>query len=555
MSLSLLFLLIPNFVLAESLPIERVIDKKISEMTVEEKVGQLFIVGFPQRTVTSDLKKYIKTYKPGSFLLFKRNILSLSQVKNLNEELVRLSFQYSKLPPLLAIDQEGGSVSRLPLFPQQPNALALGQTESTVLAQDMGYQTGLFLREVGFNMNLAPVLDVVDPKTHSFIGVRSFGPDPEVVKDIGTAYSRGLLKARVIPTAKHFPGTGNLESDPHNSVGENSGSSSSFYARDLVPYKTYAKLGRPVALMLSHFLYPHLDPSREPASFSKKISTDLLRNEIKFEGLVMTDDLQMQGAKQLLRPEVAALKALNAGADVVMLSWSFADQGKAFEYVKRAVRSGELSDDDLRNKLRRILYVKAFANSYKRDPAIPSMIAGSVLTSPSYSQLEEQIFSFNLGSSLTGEEVATKFSEEPLAEVRKPSSQEKVCTVAPSREFISSFQKARARREPSRLLVGNFSHRELKKWLLSKKCDVIVLAITGPRTAQFAGDLNKSLKAKTLVVNLSTPRWVPNHNGYYKVVQLSFNHLESGKRIAQNLQKILDEKTVGFLSPPGQEAF
>lgn len=541
LSLSLLILLIPNFVLASGTPLEQSIDKRIAQMSVEEKVGQLFIVGFPHNDLTKDLDKFIRTYKPGSFLLFKRNILSLAQVKKLNSDLTRISYDVSQLPPFLAVDQEGGSVSRLPIFPSQPNALALGQTESPALAQEMGYQTGLFLREVGFNMNLAPVLDVVDPKSKSFIGVRSFGPNPSVVKNIGVAYSQGLLRARVIPTAKHFPGTGNLAADPHRVVVENTSTSDALRARDIVPYKSYAELGKPVAVMMSHLLYPGLDPSREPASFSKVIATDLLRGELKYEGLVITDDLQMQGSKQLLRPEVAALRALKAGADIVMLSWSFADQGKAFNHVKQAVKSGEFSEKELTEKLKRILFTKAYANSYKRDPAIPSMIAGSVLTSPNYHQLEEQIFSQNLQSSLVAG-ILPDETEAPT--IRKPATKEIVCTIAPSKEFISSFSKERSQREPSRLLSGNFQKAEIEKWIRVKSCDLVLVAITGPKTAELARTLAPAIRKKTIIVNLSTPRWVPNSAGYFKVVQLSFNHLESGKRIAQNLQKILDEKSV-----------
>lgn len=160
LSLSLLFFIFPNLVLADSASLKKYVEKKIAQMTLDEKVGQLFMVGFPQKKITPDLDKFISKYKPGSFLLFKRNITSVEQIRNLNSTLYHTSFKHTRLPPLLAIDQEGGSVSRLPIFPAQPNALAVGQTQSPLLAEEMGFQTGRFLREVGFNMNLAPVLDV-----------------------------------------------------------------------------------------------------------------------------------------------------------------------------------------------------------------------------------------------------------------------------------------------------------------------------------------------------------------------------------------------------------
>ncbi|WII73036.1 glycoside hydrolase family 3 protein [Bdellovibrio sp. 22V] len=520
--------------LAKPTPLTTLIDKKIAQMTVDEKVGQLFIVGFPQKTITPDLEKFIGQYKPGAYLLFKRNIVSGEQIRDLNTALYKTSFKYSKLPPLIAIDQEGGSVSRLPITPAPPNALALGQTQSPLLAEEMGYQTGLFLREVGFNMNLAPVLDVTDPLSSSFIGVRSFGSDPQLVGELGVAYSKGLLKARVIPTAKHFPGTGNLKADPHTSVVQNTSSLEFLKNNDLRPYESYAKLGDRVALMLSHLIYPALDESREPASFSKKISTSLLREELQYKGLVVTDDLQMQGSKQLLRPEAAALKALQAGADIVMLTWSFADQGRAFEYVKNAVHKNELKKEDLDNKLRRILTVKAFANLYRRNPSQSPLLQGPSLTSKDYSELESNIFALNLKSSLIPRTLPTKGGKQ-----RKPASTPKICVVAPSASFIKSFKSSAHRSVDSLMLAGDFKKETVAEWMKAKKCSFTLAAVTGPRTSALVRSMPMETKKRLVVVNLGSPRLVRSEKGYLRVLQLYFNHADSGKKIAQHLDEIL----------------
>ncbi|AHZ85644.1 Beta-hexosaminidase [Bdellovibrio bacteriovorus] len=542
-SFCLLILVFPNLVLASGPSadkLSKVIDSKIKQMSPEEKVGQLFIVGFPHKDVAPDLESFIAKYKPGSFLLFKRNMISAPQIRELNLALYKSSYKHSKLPPLIAIDQEGGSVSRLPITPAPPNALALGQTQSPLLAEEMGYQTGLFLREVGFNMNLAPVLDVVDPYSTSFIGVRSFGSDPELVRDIGVAYSKGLLKARVIPTAKHFPGTGSLNQDPHLTIVKNSASLEEMKKRDLIPFTGYSKIGANIAVMMSHLIYPGLDEDLEPASFSTKISKTLLRDELKYQGLVMTDDLQMQGSKQVLRPEAAALRALQSGSDIVMLTWSFADQGKAFDYVLAALKSGELPSAHVDEKLRRILRVKAFANVYRRDPKLPSMLSGNSLTSPQYAEVEDEVLSQNLKTSLIPRQLPS------VRSARKPASVETVCAASPSQDFLLSFVGAEKKKIPVLKLENSSQGKDLSALLKKKQCTALFVGVTGPRTARQVRGLSPQERQKLIVVNLGAPRLFPKSRGYRQVIQLYFNHKDAGRKIAQYRDEILKSSQGSF---------
>lgn len=539
LSLSLLIFVFPHLALAGGDSFQNIIDKKIANMTLDEKVGQLFIIGFPQKDISKDLEKFISDYKPGAFLLFKRNIASVDQVKNLTASLYRVSFKFTKLPPLIAIDQEGGSVSRLPIFPAPPNALAIGQTQSPLLAEEMGYQTGLFLREVGFNMNLAPVLDIADPFNSSFIGVRSFGSDPDMVSELGVAYSKGLLKARVVPTAKHFPGVGNLTADPHLTIAQNNSSVASLKAIDLKPYDAYSKLGSNIAIMLSHLIYPAFDSSNEPASFSKKISHDLLRNEINYSGLVITDDLQMQGSKQLLRPEAAALKALQAGADIVMLTWSFADQAKAFAHVKEGIENGELSSEELTAKLQRILKAKAFVNLYRRRQDLPPLLKGLSLSSKDYDEVTNNILEHNLKVNLIPKELPQKTS----AISRKASSISKLCILTASRSFISSFRESSetsSKEISSKILTKKTLTKQMMNWAAHIKCPIAIVAVTGPRTAALVKSLPLRFKKRVIVVNLGAPTLMGKPNGYYRVLQLYFNHRDAGKKVAQHFTEILE---------------
>ncbi|MEN0058127.1 MAG: glycoside hydrolase family 3 protein [Bdellovibrio sp.] len=533
-----MFFVFPVLSPASQTKFQRILDEKISKMSLEEKVGQLFIVGFPQKTITTDLESFIQRYKPGAFLLFKRNIQSAEQIRDLNTSLYRISYKHTKLPPLIAIDQEGGTVSRLPIIPAPPNALAIGQTQSPLLAEEMGYHTGLFLREVGFNMNLAPVLDLADPAELSFIGVRSFGADPQRVAELGTAYSKGLLRAHVVPTAKHFPGTGSLKSDPHHAIVENKSSLESLSQNDIKPYEKYVELGSMTSLMLSHLIYPALDPQREPASFSRPIVTDLLREKLKYSGLVVTDDLQMQGSKKVLRPEAAALRALQAGADVVMLTWSFADQGRAFSYVKTAVQKGELTQDEIDQKLRRILTVKGFANIYRRDQSQPSLLHGSSLTSQKYSELESNILSQNIKANITSVREPSSFT---ASQVRS------ICVLSPTVSFLDSFTESTTHTVKPYHLKGSFQIKAVMNWMKQQDCSIQMITITGPKTAALVANFPAELKKKSLVINLGAPRLFKQSEEYLKVVQLYFSHQDSGKKIAQYFDEILGSSQQNYV--------
>jgi beta-N-acetylhexosaminidase len=504
-------------------------------MTLEEKAGQLFILGFPNQSIDPEFLSFLSVYKPGSFIVFKRNIKSVEQVETLTSMLYQASYQYSRLPPLIAIDQEGGSVSRLPIYPAQPNALALGKTKSPLLAEEMGYQTGVFLREVGFNMNLAPVLDVSDPLTPSFIGARSFGSDPAIVRDIGVSYSNGLLRAHVIPTAKHFPGTGGVRSDPHSTIVKNNASFNSLRDRDLIPFQGYTGLGRNIALMLSHSIFPSLDPSGEPASFSKKISTDLLRGELKYQGLVITDDLQMRGSRQLLRPEFSAVKSLQAGTDIVMMTWSQADQIKTINAVKVAIKKGEITNADLNSKLTRILHAKAFTNAFRkeRQHSLPSPT--QQLTSYKYSAIEDQILSINIKNNLnaTTDTIAAKVT-------RRPTAQERVCLISSSAEFLASFKHPMTYEFNFYRLRFNTTESNLRSWSDKKHCLSIIITVNGKVSARLLESLPLETKRKLIVVNLNTPNLVKNSDQFKKVIQLYFNHKNSGQKIAENLTEIIN---------------
>lgn len=519
LSIFVLCALIPNLSTAQirGMKISDV-DQRIQRMSVDEKVGQLFILGFPHRQVTHDLQKFLTTYKPGSFVIFKRNFNSLTEAKKLTTDLTALTMKNTGLVPFLAIDQEGGNVSRIPTNPPMPNALSLGQADSPQIAEDLGYETAALMKQLGFNMNLAPVLDVADPLQFSFIGARSYGSDPRLVGDMGFYFSKGLIRNGVVPTAKHFPGTGSTTIDPHYNSSISAFSEKELNEKHLPPFQTYSKLGIFSAVMVSHSVYPSLDESGKPAVFSKKIVNDLLRDKMKFRGLVITDDLQMSASKNLLQPAEAALIALQSGSDIVMFTWSFREQEKAMQRIKKAILSGEISAQDLQSKLRRILTAKSLLASSISVREPQSVLSKNALVSPSMQKIDDEILQKN------------------VSETQPRSLQnEKICVFSSSASFIRSFRSQFKAFAKIVLIKERTSSLEIEKTFKKSNCQRILFTVNGAKTAKILARLSVATKKKTLVANLATPNLVREPASYDQVLNLYFPHQNAGKKIAQLL--------------------
>lgn len=522
-----ILLLFPNFVTAQAPPV-------LEQMSVEEKVGHLFIVGFPQQRLDSQLEAFIKKNKVSSFILFKRNISSLSQVAKMNADLYKLALSITKTTPFIAVDQEGGHVARVPTRPPIPNAMSIGQTQDPVLAHELGGETAKIIRTLGFNMNLAPVLDISSPDSESFIGMRSFGSDAEKVSSIGVSLSRGLLDQAVIPTAKHFPGVGAISEDPHKKVVEYTAAAETFYDRDLKPFEDYAKLGPNTAIMLSHFSYPTLDETKTPATISPKIIKEILRKKLGYEGLVITDDIQMKGLSEISNPHEAGLQALKAGADIIMMTWSFKDQARAIQRVREAVASGELPLAEVDAKVARILAVKNFLK--EKTPATDALrnSRAVALSTKKLREIEARILDFNIKVAL---DVPSDEGAREPATIQEPPKEEKapICLFSPANEFIESFKKSNVSlittkttpRTKSELLVATM-HKN--------RCAFGVYAIYGKKTAAILENIPSSLAKKFLVVNLNSPSLIPEPGKFLNVVNLYFPHPDAGRKIGENLR-------------------
>lgn len=304
----------------------------VYSLTVEQKIGQLLVVGIPETQMNHRLMSHLSAIKPGGIILFKRNIKTNQQLVVLNKSLHRINSNYSASPLLLMTDQEGGVVSRINFKNKIiPSASELGVLDNYKITTTMGYFTGVLLQTLGFNMNLAPVVDL-SSSTSTFIGTRSFGGNPDYVYKHAEAFSRGMKKYGVLSTLKHFPGHGNTSIDSHIQTPVKNDTVDQLLKTDLSPYALAAKSDLPYVVMTSHISLSKVDDQRLPATFSKYIISDLLIKKLRFKGLIITDDLLMRGSSIKSIGKKAEL-ALRAGNHLLMIAWSPKKQYEAFRYL------------------------------------------------------------------------------------------------------------------------------------------------------------------------------------------------------------------------------
>jgi beta-N-acetylhexosaminidase len=332
---------------------EQSTSRKVSQLSLEEAVGQMFVVGVGGTEPDYYIEKMLRARNIGGIILHDYNMQSKEQTQAMVSELQKLSIKTSRCIPLIvAVDQEGGRVSSAPWVTYHPPAAAVGQSGDPARAQRIAEEIGRQLDAVGVNTDLAPV---VDTGFGAAIGDRSFGTDPHLVSKMGAAAVRGFEAAGIISTAKHFPNHGAAKVDSHTGLPVVDHDMQTVLSYDLPPFKQAVKAGVPT-VMGGHLLYPAIDPER-PASLSPK-AIQLLRQEVGFEGVIITDDLAMEGAKQRGTVAQAAVKAVSAGADMLIISSPPQEQADAYAAVVRGVKQGRISQDQINDSVDRILKLK-----------------------------------------------------------------------------------------------------------------------------------------------------------------------------------------------------
>ncbi|MGE5577781.1 MAG: beta-N-acetylhexosaminidase [Syntrophothermus sp.] len=333
----------------------------LDSMSMEEKIGQLVMVGLDGPEVTPSDEEFIARYGIGNMVFFGRNIVDPAQAQSLTHRLQEIaSRRRHPVGFLLSIDQEGGAVARLTSGETVlPGNMALGATGSEEHARQAAEVTAAEIAALGFNMNLAPVLDINNNPDNPGIGVRSFGEDVSLVTRLGVATIRAYQGAGVVATAKHFPGKGDVTVDSHLDLPTVAHARERLDRVELAPFVAAIRAGVG-AIMTAHVFFPAVEPVPGlPATLSPSVLTGLLREELGFTGVLLTDDLFMGAIAKKYAAGEAAVRALEAGADMALLCHGQAAQAAAIEAIRDAVRTGRISEERVDVSVDRILTLKA----------------------------------------------------------------------------------------------------------------------------------------------------------------------------------------------------
>lgn len=325
--------------------------------SLKRKIGQRIIVGFEGTTVPPELVALDEEWGIGGYILFKRNIVSLEQLMDLNEELWTLG---QGTPPFIGIDQEGGRVHRLPEpFTRFADMAHLGKVNSVSVAYEVGAVISRELTASGFNLNFAPVLDINTNAKNPIIGPRSISEDPSRVTSLARAVVRGLHDNAVIACGKHFPGHGDTRDDSHVTLPTCKLDLERLRSTELRPYAQLVQ--KPPHLdmvMTAHVNYPKIDPDY-PATLSRTIIQDLLRLEVGFKGLVVTDDMEMKAITQNYGIKQATRLGLAAGIDLFLVCHTLDEQVKVLETMLKEAESNRYPSHVWERNYTRIRDIKA----------------------------------------------------------------------------------------------------------------------------------------------------------------------------------------------------
>ena len=342
------------------------VEKLLAGMDLKQKVAQMFMVtpealtGYSKVTAAGEVTKqcFIR-YPVGGVIYMAGNLIDTEQTRIMLSNMQDYSVEYLGFPVFLGVDEEGGTVARIAgnrAFGVEDvgNISEIGASGNCDLAYQAGSTIGAYLSALGFNLDFAPVADVWSNKKNTVVKYRSPGSDPELVRDMVIAQIEGFKEQGILCAVKHFPGHGSTSEDSHNGAAVVERTLQELFECDLIPFKGAVQAGVPF-VMVGHLSLPKVVEEDVPAVFSKEIITDILRGELGFCGIVITDALDMGAVTDYYSSAQAAVMAVAAGADMLLMP---ADFVAAYEGVLNAVQRGELTQERIDESVRRILKVK-----------------------------------------------------------------------------------------------------------------------------------------------------------------------------------------------------
>lgn len=335
--------------------LDQKVNDLLSSMSLEEKIGQMLVIGFQSNDIDDHVKKMIEEYHVGGIIYYDRNMETPAQVTQLSNDLQSLAMESKKqIPLLISIDQEGGQIVRMnnhvtPIPSQQE----LGKKGNSKAVYETARRNGQELKAMGIHVNFSPVLDL------SATDSRSFGIDSKKTGNLGEQVILGLADAGITGTLKHFPGNGRSDIDPHQETSSVQANQLDLENNDIYPFKKIIESvdNQTFFTMVTHIKYPAYD-KENPASISPVIIQDLLRDKLGFKGITVTDDIEMGAVSKYFTYKDLGYRAVKAGADLLLVCHTLESQKEVFEGIKEAVLENKLSEDRIDEAVKRILTFK-----------------------------------------------------------------------------------------------------------------------------------------------------------------------------------------------------
>lgn len=338
----------------------------VAGMSLEDKVAQMFIItpnaltGYSSVTAAGDTTKEFYNSRPvGGIIYMSSNLTDREQTATMLANMQAIAKERTGLPAFLCVDEEGGSVTRIAGnsafgVTDVGDMSAIGATGDAQNAHNAGTVIGTYLTELGFNVDFAPVADVLTDSGNSAIGDRAFGSDSQLVADMVVAELQGLAETGIYGAIKHFPGHGGVSGDSHDGAVTSEKTLEELMAADLIPFQRAIEAGASF-VMVGHISVPNVTGENTPASLSKVVITDVLRTQMGYNGIVVTDGMNMGAITSKYNSDQAAVLAVQAGADMILMP---ADYEKAYKGVLEAVNSGTITEDRINESVTRIVKVK-----------------------------------------------------------------------------------------------------------------------------------------------------------------------------------------------------
>ncbi len=334
---------------------EEQISNYLNGMSLEEKIGQMLMISNRTPTMTSELNTTLNHVKPGGFIFFAENFTNQENSKKLIKDIN----DTAKIPMLLSIDQEGGRVQRIKsqndiIVTDIPPMSEIGATNDFKKAYEVGVTIGTDLKTFGLNMNFAPVLDVLTNTENKSILGRSFGNNSTTVSEMGINVANGLKSTGIIPTYKHFPGHGSTTVDSHYELPVLTKTKEELWESDLIPFQN-AIHNQAEVIMIGHLAIPNITNNNIPSSLSKEIITDLLKNELNYKGIVITDALNMKAITKYYSESQIYEMAINAGVDILLMP---EHPEMAINMIKDSIEKGKIKESQINDSVKKILTLK-----------------------------------------------------------------------------------------------------------------------------------------------------------------------------------------------------